>query len=194
MDTLARIKKDIIADPMNSAYTDRGIEPLYNVSRAARIIIVGQAPGRVAEETQLFWNDLSGDRLRDWMGISREVFYETSLIAQLPMDFYFPGKAKSGDAPPRKGFAEKWHPLLLSEMPKARTILLVGSYAQKHYLGSRRKKSLTETVRSYKEYLPEYFPLVHPSPLNLGWIKYNPWFMDEVIPALRQLIDKTLDD
>ncbi len=193
MDTFDKIKKDIIKDPMNDSYTKRGIDPLYNVSKKARIVIVGQAPGRIAEETRLYWNDLSGDRLRDWMGVSREIFYESDLIAQIPMDFYFPGKGKSGDAPPRKGFAEKWHPLLLKEMPEVKTIMIVGAYAQKYYLGNKREKTLTETVRNFKEYLPEYFPLVHPSPLNLRWMKKNPWFEEDVVPVLKDLIKEILD-
>ncbi|MGI6752664.1 MAG: uracil-DNA glycosylase family protein [Anaerovoracaceae bacterium] len=192
MDYFEEIKREIIKDPMNASYTSRGIEPLYNVSENAKIVIVGQAPGRIAEETRLYWNDLSGDRLRDWMGVSREMFYESDMIAQMPMDFYFPGKGRSGDAPPRKGFAEKWHPLLLRGMTEVKTIILVGAYAQKYYLGERGKKNLTETVKSFKDYLPEYFPLVHPSPLNLGWMKKNPWFLEEVIPVLKQFIKESI--
>jgi uracil-DNA glycosylase len=192
MSELEQIRHQIIADPMNEGYTSRDIEPLFKATEDSRIAIVGQAPGRKAEESQLFWNDLSGDRLREWMGISRDVFYETSKIAHLPMDFYYPGKAKSGDMPPRKGFAEKWHPLLLKEMPNIETIILVGGYAQKHYLGQQREKNLTETVRNHKQYLPEYLPLVHPSPLNYGWMKRNPWFEQEVLPTLRELIQSIL--
>lgn len=182
------IKQEIINDPMNEIYTKKGIPPLFQVSKEARLAIVGQAPGRKAEETQLFWNDLSGDRLREWMDVSRDVFYDTTEIAHLPMDFYYPGKAKSGDVPPRKGFAEKWHPRLLAEMPEIETILLVGSHAQKYYLKKRRKKNLTETVKDFQSYLPEYFPLVHPSPLNYGWMKRNPWFEEEVLPVLRERV------
>lgn len=192
MSEFEQIRYQIIADPMNERYTSRDIEPLFKATEEARIAIIGQAPGRKAEESQLFWNDLSGDRLREWMGISREVFYETSKIAHLPMDFYYPGKAKSGDMPPRKGFAEKWHPLILKEMPNIETIILVGGYAQKHYLGPRREKNLTETVRNHKQYLPEYLPLVHPSPLNYGWMKRNPWFEKEVLPTLRELVQSIL--
>ena len=112
-----KIKEDIMADSMNQSYTRMGIPPLFKDSVDARIVVVGQAPGRKAEATRLFWNDLSGDRLREWMGISREIFYSTDRIAHLPMDFYYSGKAKSGDVPPRKGFAEKWHPQFLKEMP-----------------------------------------------------------------------------
>ena len=192
MTIFEKIKQEIIADQMNESYTKMGIPPIFKASVDARIAIVGQAPGRKAEETQLFWNDLSGDRLREWMGISREVFYSTNRIAHLPMDFYYPGKAKTGDAPPRKGFAEKWHPHLLNEMPNIETIILIGNYAQKYYLDKRREKSLTETVRNFHKYLPEYFPLVHPSPLNLGWLKQNPWFEKDVLPVLREIVIRNL--
>ncbi|GEK90564.1 uracil-DNA glycosylase family protein [Alkalibacterium kapii] len=188
MTVFNEIKKEIMAEPMNASYTDRGIEPLYKASKEAKIAIIGQAPGRKAEETQMFWNDPSGDRLRKWMGISRETFYETQVIAHLPMDFYYPGKAKTGDIPPRKGFAEIWHPMILEEMPQLETIILVGSHAQKYYLGKTRKKTLTETVKHYQEYLPDYLPLVHPSPLNHGWLNKNPWFEEDVVPALRKIV------
>jgi uracil-DNA glycosylase len=108
------------------------------------------------------------------MGVTREVFYGSDRIAHMPMDFYYPGKDKQGDLPPRKGFAEKWHPLLLGNMPDLETIILVGSYAQKYYLDKSREKNLTETVRYFINYLPKYLPLVHPSPLNIGWFKRNP--------------------
>lgn len=188
MSKFDEVKKEIMEDPMNAPYTDRGVEPLFKASKEARIIIIGQAPGRKAEESEMFWNDPSGDRLRKWMGISRDEFYNTSKIAHLPMDFYYPGKAKTGDVPPRKGFAEKWHPMLLEKMPQLETIILVGSYAQKYYLGKKREKNLTETVKNFKEYLPEYLPLVHPSPLNHGWLNKNPWFAEEVVPALQEMV------
>lgn len=187
------IKQEIMADPMNESYTEKGISPLFKASKDARIVIVGQAPGRKAEETRLFWNDPSGDRLREWMGISREEFYKTNRIAQLPMDFYYPGKAKTGDVPPRKGFAEKWHPCLLKEMPNIETILLIGSYAQKYYLDKECEKNLTETVRNFQRYLPRYLPLVHPSPLNLGWLKRNPWFENDVLPIFKKIVNDCLE-
>ncbi|HHX92228.1 MAG TPA: uracil-DNA glycosylase family protein [Clostridiales bacterium] len=188
MTVFEKIEREIMADPMNMKYTAREIPPLYTVSKQARIAIVGQAPGRIAEETRLVWNDASGDRLREWMGISRETFYDSGLIAQLPMDFYYPGKGKSGDAPPRKGFADKWHPRLLEAMPDLETILLVGRYAQEFYLRDRRAENLTETVRNFKDYLPEYFPLVHPSPLNQRWMKKNAWFESDVLPVLKSVV------
>ncbi|MGI6366286.1 MAG: uracil-DNA glycosylase family protein [Bacillota bacterium] len=193
MSVFEDIKGEIMTDPMNEPYTREGIPPLFKASQNARIAIVGQAPGRKAEETRLFWNDLSGDRLREWLGVSRQEFYETDRIAQLPMDFYYPGKAKQGDLPPRKGFAEKWHPRLLAEMPKIETIILIGNYAQKYYLGNRRGKNLTETVRDFKNYLPRYLPLVHPSPLNIGWFQRNPWFESDVLPVLKEIVRDSLD-
>jgi len=192
MTIFEKIKQEIMADPMNEQYTRKGILPLFKASENARIAIVGQAPGRKAEKTQLFWNDLSGDRLREWMGLSQEEFYETDRIANLPMDFYYPGKAKHGDLQPRKGFAEKWHPVLLENMPNIETIILIGNHAQRYYLGKRREKNLTETVRNYKNYLPEYLPLVHPSPLNIGWFKQNPWFESEVLSVLKEIVRNSL--
>lgn len=193
MTVFEEIEQEIIEDEMNKEYTSSGIRPLFKATQEARIVIVGQAPGRRAAETRLFWNDPSGDRLRDWMGVSREIFYRTERIAQLPMDFYYPGKAKTGDLPPRKGFAEKWHPRMLEEMPKVKTIILVGSYAQKYYLNKRCQKNLTDTVRNYQDYLPQYLPLVHPSPINQGWFKRNAWFEEEVVPVLRDIVRDSLE-
>jgi uracil-DNA glycosylase len=187
------IRHEIMADSMNQAYTERGIAPLFSASADARLVVVGQAPGRRAEETRLFWNDLSGDRLREWLGVTRQQFYTSKYIAQLPMDFYYPGRGRSGDKPPRPGFAEKWHPRLLAAMPRVETLVLVGSYAQSYYLGKRRHGSLTETVRHFRDYLPRYFPLVHPSPRNQVWLKRNPWFVEEVIPVLREITARLLD-
>ena len=186
------IKQEIMADAMNESYTKKGIPPLFKAGKEARIVIVGQAPGRIAEETRLFWNDLSGDRLRDWIGLSSEEFYATDRIAHLPMDFYYPGKAQNGDLPPRKGFAEKWHPLLLEAMPNVEIIILIGSYAQKYYLGKRMEKNLTETVRNFKKYLPEYFLLVHPSLLNIRWFKQNTWYESDVLPVLKEIVRNPL--
>lgn len=189
-----KITKQIMEDERNKEYTDRGVKPLYSASKEAKIAIIGQAPGKKAEESRLFWNDPSGDRLREWMGVSREEFYSTDKIAHLPMDFYFPGKAKTGDKAPRKHFAETWHSMILEAMPNIETIVLIGNYSQKHYLGKDRKRNLTETVRHYKEYLPEYFPLVHPSPLNFRWHSQNPWFEEEVVPEFREFIQEVLSN
>lgn len=193
MSVFDELKQEIMADPMNQDYTDKGIEPLFSASKEAKMVIVGQAPGKKAEASRLFWNDLSGDRLREWMGISREQFYQTDQIVHLPMDFYYPGKAKTGDKPPRKAFAKKWHPKILKQMPQVKTIVLVGSHAQEFYLRKDRKRNLTETVKNYQDYLPNYLPLVHPSPLNMGWLAKNPWFEKEVVPVLKKRVQEIVD-
>lgn len=182
----------IKADKQNQQYTSNGINPLYFAAEDSRIVVIGQAPGRIAQESGITWNDRSGDRLRDWMGIDRDTFYNPHKIAIIPMDFYFPGTGKSGDLPPRKGFAEKWHPLLLSNMPEVRLTILVGSYATKRYLKLSSKDSLTSTVRNFENYLPTYFPLVHPSPRNQLWMSKNPWFETEVLPRLRKEVQQAL--
>ena len=185
MDKLSKIFHAIKEDPQNTLYTAQGIAPLYSVHHEAKILIVGQAPGIRAQESRLFWNDPSGDRLREWLGISYEEFYSSSKLAILPMDFYFPGKGKSGDLPPRKGFAEKWHPLLIKEMPQLELIVLIGSYAIPYYLNVPKKTRITDVVRDFENYLPEYFPLVHPSPRNNIWLRKNPWFEAQVLPELK---------
>ena len=186
------IAKAIAADPANAEDTKRGVEPLFYAGPKCKIMIVGQAPGRVAEESGIVWNDRSGDRLREWMGIDRETFYNSGKLAIVPMDFYFPGTGKSGDLPPRKEFAEKWHPRLLELMPDLELIILVGSYATKRYLHLKSSTSLTQVVRNYRDYLPTYFPLVHPSPRNQIWMKKNPWFDEEVLPQLKARVGELL--
>ncbi|KGF00367.1 uracil-DNA glycosylase [Actinomyces sp. S6-Spd3] len=182
------IAEEIRRDPENASFTKRGIDPLFFAGPECRIMIVGQAPGRVAEESGIVWNDRSGDRLREWMGIDRDTFYNSGKLAIVPMDFYFPGTGKSGDLPPRKGFADKWHPRLLELMPDLKLTILVGSYATKRYLQLKSSVSLTQVVKDYRDYLPEFFPLVHPSPRNQIWMKKNPWFNETVIPDLQELV------
>lgn len=182
----------IKADPQNAEFTAAGIEPLYHVTPDATIMIISQAPSRKAQESMVFWNDLSGDRLRDWMGIDKDTFYNSGKIAVMPIDFYYPGKGPHGDLPPRKGFAEKWHEPLLATMPKLELTLLIGAYAVNYYLGKKKERTLTETVRNYEQYLPNYFPLVHPSPLNYGWLKQHPWFAADVLPDLQERVQKAL--
>ena len=182
------IAEEIRRDPENASFTKRGIDPLFYAGPECRIMIVGQAPGRVAEESGIVWNDRSGDRLRDWMGIDRDTFYNSGKLAIVPMDFYFPGTGKSGDLPPRKDFADKWHPRLLELMPDLKLTILVGSYAIMRYLQLKSSASLTHVVKDYRDYLPEFFPLVHPSPRNQIWMKKNPWFDQTVIPDLQELV------
>lgn len=177
-------------DPENYVYTKAGVDPLYFVSPQAKIIIVGQAPGQKAQDSQLVWHDKSGVRLRQWLGLTDEEFYHSGKIAVLPMDFYFPGKGKSGDLPPRKGFAAKWHPQLMALMPNVELVILVGSYAQRYYLQLKTSQTLTQVVYDYAKYQPKYFPIVHPSPLNQRWLKKNPWFEDTVVPNLQQVVQR----
>lgn len=185
-----QLKKDIMLDVDNKVYSDKGIEPLFSAPRTAKILIIGQAPGIKAQESRIFFNDKSGVKLREWMGIDNELFYNSGLIGVVPMDFYYPGKGKSGDLPPRKNFAHKWHPRVLELMPDIKLIILVGKYAQDYYLKDKKEKNLTETVKNYKKYLPKYFPIVHPSPLNFRWHNKNPWFLEEVVPVLKKMVEE----
>ncbi|MDG4962719.1 uracil-DNA glycosylase family protein [Lactococcus lactis] len=188
MDKFKEIFEAIKADPQNKKYTNEGIEPLYSVHKEAKICIIGQAPGIRAQESRLFWNDPSGDRLRDWLGIDRTTFYESNKISILPLDFYFPGKGKSDDLPPRAGFAQKWHKALLEEMPEIELFILVGSYAIKYYLNLKSSAKTTEVIRNFEAYLPKYFPLVHPSPRNNIWLAKNLWFEPELLPELKKRV------
>ena len=193
MDSLEQLVADIMADEQNASYTEQGIKPLFTVPKNARINIVGQAPGIRAQESGLYWNDPSGDNLRKWLGVDRETFYNSGLFAVVPMDYYFPGKGKSGDLAPRKGFADKWHKRTLALAPNIELHILVGSYAQRYYLHQKSSAKLTDTVKHYKDYLPEFFPLVHPSPRNNIWLRKNPWFEEEVIPDLQKRVKAILE-
>ena len=192
MQTIEDITKAIIADPQNKAFTEQGINPLFAAPKNARINIVGQAPGLKTQQAGLYWKDKSGDRLREWLGVDEETFYQSGYFAVLPMDFYFPGHGKSGDLPPRKGFAEKWHQPILELLPDIELTILIGQYAQKYYLHQKGNVKLTETVQHYQDYLPDFFPLVHPSPRNQIWMAKNPWFEAEVVPELQALVQKVI--
>lgn len=160
--------------------------PVLRATATARLLIVGQAPGTRVHETGIPWNDPSGDRLRRWMGIDCLQFYDERSIAIIPIGYCFPGRGSSGDLPPRPECADLWLAPLLAHLPDVRLTLLIGQYAQAHYLGPRRKLTLTETVRAWREYRPAYMPLPHPSGRNNIWLKRNAWFETEVVPALRR--------
>ncbi len=165
-----------------------GVNPVLSASPNSRIAIIGQAPGRIVHETGIPWDDKSGDRLREWLGVAKDQFYNAELFAIIPMGFCYPGKGKSGDLPPRPECAPLWHEKLLRFMPDIKLTLLIGSYAQSYYLSEKKEKTLTATVKKYKSYLPEYLPLPHPSPRNNIWLKKNPWFSKEVLPFLQKKV------
>jgi len=185
--------KKVRACRVCEAHLPFGPRPVLRASITAQLLIVGQAPGRRVHETGVPWNDPSGERLRDWLQLDRERFYDQRHIAILPSGFCYPGTGAGGDLPPRSECAPLWHPQLLAHLPKLRLALLIGSYAQAYYLGDRRKSTLTDTVRAWREYLPCCIPLPHPSPRNQMWLKRNPWFAGEVIPFLRRTIQQVLE-
>ncbi len=170
--------------------------PVVRLSSSARICIAGQAPGIRVHESSLPFNDPSGDRLRQWMGVDRKLFYDERQIAIVPMGFCFPGwDAKGGDLPPRKECKEQWHDQLFALMPQIELILVIGQYAQRYHMNELRKKTLTETVRNAVEIFqnsqkPQLLPLPHPSWRNTGWLKRNPWFEEQVLPLLKQEVTR----
>ena len=175
-----------------SPYLPLGARPVFQVHPKARILIAGQAPGRKVHGTGIPFDDPSGKRLREWMGIGADIFYNPELISILPMGFCYPGTGKSGDLPPRPECAEQWRKQLLALMPGIQLTLVIGQYAQQWHLGESKKSNLTKTVEAWKEYWPEVLPLPHPSPRNNLWLKKNPWFENEVTPALKRKIEQIL--
>ena len=169
-----------------------GPRPVFQISPTARILVAGQAPGRRVHETGMPFNDPSGDRLRDWMGIDRTVFYGAKKIAILPMGFCYPGTGKSGDLPPRPECAPKWRRQLLDFLPGIQLTLVIGQYAHDWHLGGLRKDTLTDTVRNWEEYWPKILALPHPSPRNNIWLKKNPWFSETVLPVLKTKVAQIL--
>ncbi|MBQ4804024.1 uracil-DNA glycosylase family protein [Aquimarina sp. MMG015] len=185
MDTLlSSISKcDVCAQKL-----ELGPRPIISANTRSKIVIIGQAPGSVVHKSGIPWDDKSGQNLRAWMGIDNDTFYNSEITALIPMGFCYPGKGKSGDLPPTKECAPLWHQKLLSNMKDVELILLIGTYAQQYYLGNKLKRTLTESVKNYKEYLPNYFVLPHPSPRNNIWQAKNEWFKKEVIPELQNSI------
>jgi len=171
-----------------------GPRPVLRARDTARILIVGQAPGARVHATGIPWNDPSGERLRAWMGVDKDAFYDEAHIAIIPIGFCYPGRGKSGDLPPRRECAQLWLGRLLERLPHIEMTLLVGQHAQRHFLGRRRKRTLTATVRQWQEYAPRYVPLPHPSPRNTPWLQRNPWFERQLLPVLRARIEALLPD
>lgn len=163
-------------------------KPVIRASTQSKILIIGQAPGQKVQNSGIPWDDLSGKELRRWLNVSNEQFYDTNLMAIMPMGMCFPGKGKSGDLPPRKECAPLWHDKVRAQMPSIQLTLLIGKYSQDYYLGKQAKENLTQTVAHFENYLPTYLPLPHPSPRNKIWMKRNDWFELQVVPVLQSMV------
>lgn len=186
---LDRLLADIVACRICADRLPLGPRPLLRASTTARLAICAQAPGTRAHLAGLTFDDASGDRLRDWLGVDRATFYDAGRIAVVPMGFCYPGTMpRGGDYPPRPECAPAWREAVFTEMPQIELKLLVGSYAQAWHLGDRRRAGLTETVAAWRDYLPDFLPLPHPSWRNSGWIKRNPWFSADLLPYLKERV------
>lgn len=182
---LKTLQKEIRACTICSEHLPLGPRPIISVHPESKIVVIGQAPGTVVHRTGIPWDDKSGANLREWMGVTDEVFYDPKYFAIIPMGFCYPGKGKSGDLPPRKECAVAWHDKLFETLVDVELILLIGKYAQDYYLPKDKKRNLTAKVNNYHEYLPKYFVLPHPSPRNNIWQKKNAWFKKDVLPNLK---------
>lgn len=171
-----------------------GPRPVVSASEEARIMIIGQAPGTRVHQTGIPWNDPSGDRLRDWLGLDREAFYDARRIAIMPMGFCYPGRGRGGDLPPRPECAPLWHARLLDHLPSIRLTLLIGRYAQEYYLPETKRESMRERLARWQTFGPGFFPLVHPSPRNRLWLRRNPWFERDLLPELRAKVSRILEE
>jgi uracil-DNA glycosylase len=186
---LDRLAAEIRACRLCAVTLPLGPNPIVRLSTSARVCIIGQAPGTKVHYSGIPWNDRSGDRLREWLGLDRENFYDVSKIAIMPMGFCYPGRdSHGGDLPPRPECAPAWHGRVLALMPQVELTLLVGSHAQKRYLETNHRRTMTETVAAWRDHLPQFLPLPHPSWRNTAWLKANPWFTTDLVPKLRRRI------
>ena len=186
MTAFARLQREVRACSLCSEHLPLGPRPVIRMRPGARLLIIGQAPGTKVHESGVPWQDASGDRLREWLSLPSETFDDPEQVAIMPMGFCYPGRQdKGGDKPPRPECAPQWHNALREQLPAVELTLLVGTYAQKYYLGQRARRTLTETVRTWADYQPDFFPLPHPSWRSTLFQRKNPWFEEEVLPALR---------
>ncbi len=189
---LSQLLQKVRACSICAAHLPHGVRPVVQISKRAGILIAGQAPGSRVHETGIPFDDPSGNRLRDWMGVTKEEFYNPDLVAILPMGFCFPGSGKSGDLPPRLECAPAWRKPLLGHLPNLQLTLVIGQYAQAWHLD--RKQSVTDAVLGWREHWPMVLPLPHPSPRNRLWFKKNPWFDSEVLPRLKTRVREIVGD
>ncbi len=186
---LPELLTQIRACQLCAAHLPHGPRPVVRAATSAKIMIVGQAPGTKVHASGIPWDDQSGKKLRTWLGLTPDEFYDESTIAIVPTGFCYPGAGRSGDLPPRPECFKTWHPQLLPLLPNIQLTLLIGTYAQRAFLGQNAKATLTQTVEAWRDYLPTYLPLPHPSPRNFAWFKRNPWFEQEVIPTLQEIVE-----
>lgn len=191
MTRFSSLIKEVRTCSICAPHLEHGVRPVFQIDPKAKILIAGQAPGRKVHESGIPFDDASGDRLRDWLGISKDIFYDSTKIAILPMGFCYPGTGKSGDFPPRPECEIAWRTKLLSKLNKLQLTLVIGQYAQSYHL-DKSSLSLTEIVRSWQNFWPDILPLPHPSPRNNIWLKRNPWFEVEILPILRNRVDELL--
>lgn len=191
MEVFSTLVEDVRACSICAPHLPHGVRPVLQIDPEAAILIAGQAPGRKVHETGILFNDASGDRLREWMGVSKATFYNAKKIAILPMGFCYPGTGKAGDLPPRPECAIAWRDKLLAHLSKLQLTLVIGQYAHSYHLPAN-KMTVTDAVKSWQDYWPILLPLPHPSPRNNLWLKRNPWFEAEVIPVLRKRINELL--
>ena len=194
---MAKTKLDKLLSEVRSCtlcqeYLPHRTRPIVQVHPTARILIAGQAPGNKVQQSGIPFDDASGDRLREWMGVSKEEFYDEKKLAILPMGFCFPGTGKSGDLPPRKECAPQWRDQLLAQLPLIELTLVIGQYAMEWHLPTNQKMNVTEQVLDWKKNWPHLLPLAHPSPRNNIWLKQNPWFGEEVLPELKKRVTQIL--
>lgn len=189
---ITTLRAEIAACTVCAAYLPAGPRPVTQFSTTAQLVIIGQAPGTRVHESGVPWDDASGERLREWTGLSHADFYNADKVALVPMGFCYPGTGTSGDLPPRPECAPLWHERIFTHLPERRLTLLVGSYAQARYLPATKKLSLTERVRGFADYAPKYLPLPHPSWRSSGWMKKNTWFETDVLPTLRAKVARCI--
>ena len=191
MKRIEALLNEVRACTICASHLPHGVRPVVQLHPSARLLIAGQAPGRKVHASGIPFDDVSGDRLRDWLGVTRDVFYNPELVALLPMGFCYPGTGKSGDLPPRPECAPAWRAQLLDILENLQLTLVIGQYAHAYHLDAP-KSTLTENVQAWRNYSPDVVPLPHPSPRNNLWLRRNPWFETELLPSLRQRVAEVL--